>query len=516
MRIINRIIENDQKCREKLKAGIDKVFEIVSSTLGPKGRNVIIEQKSKPPLMTNDGFYIAREIILEDETENTGAQAIINVAKQQNSMVGDGTTTSIVLAWDIINRVFKELQEAQHDVDGGGEAMERRKKILESCDNVVKELKKIAKPIKTKEDIEKVAFTSLEDPKMAGIVSEMAYKMGKDGCITVEQGYGYETKTEIISGMKFLGKYIDEKLSTNDRKEAVIEDPLILITNEYIENPLILKNIAEGLIKTQGKPQMVLIAQGFSKNVIPTIVLNALRQKFYCLAISAGSLTTGEYEDLCFYTGANFFDINKACVLSKVDVQLGDFGKAKKVITDRDKTFVIDGKGKQSVIKERITQLKIERDEVEKDDRFKKRIDKRISALSGGVGLIEVASKSDVEVEYIRNKVEDAVYACRAAMEDGVVKGGGLALKQIADKLPDDDILKEPLKAPYNLIQKNAGKDLKIGEGIIDPIKVVKLALENACAFAGIFITVSNSIVWARSELSDKFRDIIREEFSAQ
>ena len=504
----------DQQARDALKRGIDLVAKVVGGTLGPAGQNVVIEAKglgwgrARAPVITNDGVSIARQIVLEDEIEDMGAQSLIDVAIKTNEMVGDGTTTSVVLAHAIIDKIFKKLDEEKLLLKGSTNVRDFYRQVNESCAKVVEKLKTMAKPIKEKKDIENVAMISLANEKLGRIVADMVHKIGKDGLITVEEGYGYETKTELVSGMKFVGSYLDEQLMTNPRKEAVLKDPIILVMNGRIEEQPKLKSVCDWLLKNQ-KKELVVICESYSKEISPFVVLNKIKGVFYCLAVKAPALTTSQLEDVAIYTGAKFIDQNQGMNLEHLEMI--DLGRAEKIVVDKDDTFIVKGKGNKKAIEERIEKLKVERDEVEKTDMFKKKIDKRIASLASGVGLIEVAAKSDAETEYLLRKVEDSVLACKAAMEEGIVKGGGLALKEINDELPKDDILKDILTKPYEKIQENAGGQLEIGENVIDPVKVVRVALENACSMAGIFITVQGAIAWKKGKIVDELSELIKQ-----
>ena len=507
-------IRTNQEARDALKKGIDLVANIVGGTLGPAGQNVVIEAKglgwgrTRAPVITNDGVSIARQIVLEDEIEDMGAQSLIDVAVKTNEMVGDGTTTSVVLAHAIIDKIFKKLDEEKLLLKGGINIRDFYNQVNESCAKVVEKLKAMAKPIKEKKDIENVAMISLANEELGKMVAGMVHKIGKDGLITVEEGYGYETKTELVSGMKKVGSYLNEQLMTNSRKEAVLKDPIILVMSGRIEDQTKLKGVCDWLLKNQ-KKELVVICEGYSKEIAPFVVFNKIKAVFYCLAIKAPALTISELEDVAIYTGAKFIDQNQGMNLEHLEMT--DLGRAEKIVVDKDDIFIVKGKGDKKAIDERIEKLKVERDEVEKTDMFKKKIDKRIASLSGGVGLIEVAAKSDAETEYLLRKVEDSVLACKAAMEEGIVKGGGLALKEINDELPKDDILKDILDKPYEKIQENAGGQLEIGDNVIDPVKVVRVALENACSMAGIFITVQCAIAWKKNKLTDELGKLLQE-----
>jgi len=507
-----KTIKTDYKAREALKRGIDQVAEIISSTLGNAGKNVIIERKglgwgkTGAPIIINDGFATAQQIVLKDEIENLGAQSLIDVAVKTNEMVGDGTTTSVVLAHAIIDKIYKKLQEEKLLLKRGN-AINYYKQITESCKNVIAKLKEMSRPIKTKKDIENVAIVSLENEELGKVVAEMIDKVGKDGFINIEDGFGTKIRTEVISGMKFIGHYLDERLATNNRKEAIIKEPLILVYNGQIENIATLKEICDWLLKNQ-KRDLTIICEGYAKEVAPFVVLNALQRIFMCLAIKAPSLTTEQFEDVAVYTGAKFFDKNQEMELTHLE--FSDFGRAEKIIVSKDDVFIVKGKGKPELIKERIEKLK-EQKEIEKVSMFKKKIEQRIASLANGVGLIEVTANTEGEQEYSRGKIEDAVLACKAALEEGIVKGGGLALKEINDQLPENDILKGTLDAPYEKIRENSGEEGKIPENIIDPTKVVRIALENACSFAGVFANTNSAIAWHKSKLSDELGNMLIE-----
>jgi len=490
---------------------MDIVCDVVKKTLGPAGRNVIIERKGKTPMITNDGVAVAREIILKDEIEDLGAQAVINVATKTNEEVGDGTTTSMVLAQAIVDKVFKKMAEDKLAITGGDNVMDISRQIDIEREDIVKKLEKLAKPIKDKKDVQDVAVIALENEEVGMAVGEMVHKVGKDGFISVEDGYGTKTKSEVVPGMKVVGTYISEALATNHRKEAVIDNPMILITNKTIDTQIELKTIADGLLK-QGKTSLVVIAAGYGPEILPFAVVNKIKKSFFLLAIKAPALTSNEMEDVACYTGSRFFDKSKDLDIKDSTMTTDDFGRAKKIMVDRNHVFIMDGKGDKNEIEERIQALKVERDDVEKADPMKKRIDRRIASLSGGVGMIEVACKTDIEREYLRMKVEDAVCACKAAMEEGVVKGGGLALKEIAEKMPKGSIIKEPIEEPFNQIRANAGKDVEIPDTVIDPMKVVKSCLENACSFAKTFILTSSAIAWKREDLKGELKRAMRPE----
>lgn len=515
-----KVIKTDEEARKAIKDGIDKVAKIIGDTLGPYGRNVLLEQrgygeKNRSPIITNDGVSIAKRIILEDEGEDAGAQAMIDVTLKTSEMAGDGTTTSIVLAQAIIDNVFKQMAEEKHIIKSERmiNPMTLKKEIDETCEEVVKRLKKSAKPVKAKDELIKVATIALENPQLGAKVADIVYQVGIDGYVGVEEGYGYETKTEVVSGMRFPGNYIKElaaALATNPQKEAVMENPFVFVTNAEVDNEKVLRNLCDGLLKEKITRHLVLLATDFHRSTYPFIVVNKLKNIFSILPIQVKANTPDEIEDVAYYTGAKFFTTQKGFDWETTSFNKDDFGKAKKVIADKDKIIFIEGKGDKKKIRGRIAKLKVEKEKVEKIRQFKEKVGRRIASLSGGVGLIEVAAKTDVEKGYLFKKMQNAVNSSQAAMEEGVIAGGGLALKQIADKMPKN-ILTEALKVPYEKIQESAGGKLDFSATeVVDPLKVTRTALENACSFAGMFITTNGLLAWKRGSFEDTMKEMLR------
>lgn len=483
------IIKRGSEARKALKRGIDEVVDTVKTTLGGKGRNSIFEMKNKPPRVTNDGVSIAKEIILEDEIENLGAQAIIDAAIKTNDMVGDGTTTTMVIAQALIDSVFKELAEGSMLSDSA-DLMGKRREIFDTCDKAIEKLEKKAKKIEKIEDIEKVATSSVEDEKWGKIVAEMVEKVGKDGFVSVDDSYFYETETEVVNGMRFLARPAADFMTTNEeKKEAVFDDVLVVVTNHEIETPGQLTPLAK-LVQKDNRKKMVVIAPKFQKGVLATMYNTSVKAGFDILAIKAPSLTTDEWNDLAVYLGAEFIDSKKGMKLE--NSELDEMGWCEKIVSNEEETVIIGGGGAESEVKERIKYLKGQI-KIEEDKRFKKKLERRIASLTGGVGIIKVGASSDIEKHYLRLKIEDAVQSTKIAMADGIVKGGGVALKEIADEM-GDNILTKALNAPYEQIQQNAGGKLKIGSNIVDPVKVVSTALKNACSVAGTLITTESAM----------------------
>jgi len=501
-----KLIERGPSARKKLKAGMNKVYDVVRDTLGPAGRNVVIEEKApKKPTITNDGISIAKRMVLKDEFEDLGGQILVNAALKTNDKVGDGTTTSMILGMNIINEALKDVGDQELDISVKANVMDIKRKIDEGRIKVLEELDKMKKPVKDLKELIQVATAAVEDPNMGRVIAEMIDKIGVDGYITVESGFKDIVIPETIQGMKLPVSYLDSILATNDRKEAILEDIRILVTNNEIEKQKDLIPIMSKLLK-EGIQQLVVFAPKFDKPVKPLIYFNISNGKFYTLAIKSASLTDEQFEDLAIYTGAKFFDKRQGSAGELGDnVSIQDLGKAQKVRVSEDDTVIIGGKGKPSEVKAHIEKLKGNLEE-EKTKPFQNKIKQRIASMSSGVGMIRVGAKTDVERNYIRLKVEDGVYATKAAVEDGVVPGGGLALKKVAEKLPKN-VLTEALKSPYNQIQENAGGKLKIGKDILDPVKVVKVAFENACSMASVFITTESAIVNECRDLEDNFKE---------
>lgn len=519
-----KIILDGEKCREKLFAGINKVADIVKVTLGSPSKNVMIEYKGKS-LPTNDGSYIARTIILKDESENMGAQALIDVGNKTNDMVGDGTTTSMVLARAIIKKAKEEIGEENALMKNSVNVFEIKNRINQSCQRVVEELKKMAMTIKEKEakaDLVKVATVAVEDEKIGQTIGEMMAKLGPNGFASVEDGFKYETEFDVVEGAKFPAKYSAPYMVTNpERFEAVIENPYILLTNQEINDGTdLLREVGKDwvlndLIKLGRGRQLVIMAPKFGEPVLRSFYQILKQTGFFVLAVKIPALTDDEKEDIAIYTGANFFNHLKGMKVGEAKMEKigdkieGDLGEAEKIIVNRDEMAILGAPHGKKIIQERIKEL-TQQIEAEEMPQFKNRLKQRISSLSGAIGIIRVGAKTDAEKNYLKRKIEDAVYSCRAAWEEGIVPGGGLALKRIAEKLSKDDILKDVLIAPYEQMQENAGGKLDIDEKkVVDAVKVVKIALENACSMAGVFVMTEALVVEPKSGLEQEFKNLI-------
>jgi chaperonin GroEL len=536
----------DEKALAAIKRGIDKLAAAVKITLGPKGRNVALDKGFGSPTITNDGVTVAKEIELEDKFENVGAQLLQEVASKTNDVAGDGTTTAVVLAQAIFNLGLKNI------VAGANPILIRRG-IEKGVEIVVKELKeKLAKSISTPEEIEQVASVSANDPKIGKIISEAMQKVGKDGVITVEESQSAETTVETTEGMQFDHGYVSPYMITNpERMIAELNDPYILITDKKVSSLNDILPLLEKMLQI-GKKDLVVIADEIEGEALATFVVNKLRGVFNTLAVRApgfGERKKEMLQDIAILTGGKV--ISEEVGLKLENVTLEDLGQARKVIADKDKTTIVGGKGDPKEIKDRINQIKreIERTTSEFD---KEKLQERLAKLSGGVAVIKVGAATETEMKERKFKVEDAVNATKAAIEEGVVVGGGVALVRCIPALekflkeaelePDEkvgvEILKQALEEPLKQIASNAGKNglvvaQKVKEnkninygynaltdqfedlvkvGIVDPVKVTRSALQNAASIAALLLT-TNAVVTELPEKKSKESPSVEEEY---
>lgn len=512
-----------EEARKKLKNGIDIVANAVVTTLGPKGRNVAIDRKFGAPTITHDGVTVAKEIELEDPFENMGAQLIKEAATKTNDIAGDGTTTSTLLAHSIVTEGLKTLA-------AGGNPMLLKRGIEVAAKTVSEEIKKHAIPISTREDIAAVATTSAQDTSIGQLIADVMDKVGKDGVITVEESKGLEFETEYVEGMQFDRGYISPYFITDsEHMESVIPEPYILIYDKKISAAQDIVPILEKLVQT-GKRDLVLIAEDIDSEALATLVLNKLRGMLNVLAIKApgfGDRRKAMLQDIAILTGAQVISEETGRKLETVVIS--DLGRAEKVTADKDNTTLIGGKGEEAQIKGRIEQIRVEIDKTTSDyDREK--LQERLAKLSGGVAIIRVGAATETELKEKKHRVEDALSATRAAVEEGIVPGGGVALinaMSVLDNLKMDSedeqigvkIVRKSLEMPMKKIVENAGKDgavildkvraeqkakkdINIGYDVIrdeyidmikgglgDPAKVTRGALENAASIAAMILT---------------------------
>ena len=507
-------IAYDTEARGALKKGVDKLANAVKVTLGPKGRNVVIERKFGSPLVTKDGVSVAKEIDLENQLENVGAQMVREVASKTSDVAGDGTTTATVLAQSIIAEGLK-------NVTAGANPMEIKKGIDLAKDSVVKSISKLSKDIPDSKQIAQVATISANDDHEIGSkIAEAMDKVGKDGVITVEESKTAETYLEFVEGMQFDRGYLSPYFVTNsDSMEADLDDPFVLVHDKKISNMKDLLPLLEKVVQA-GKP-ILIIAEDIEGEALATLVVNKLRGGLKIAAVKApgfGDRRKAMLEDIAILTGGQVISEDLGIKLESVTMDM--LGKAKRVVVDKENSTIVGGTGKKKDIEARCDQIRKQIEETTSDyDREK--LQERLAKLAGGVAVIKVGGASEVEVKEKKDRVEDAIYATKAAYKEGIVPGGGVALLNasvlVKAKNKGEEILLESIKAPYNTILENAGlnanlqSDRKgwgidvtsgkpvnmIRAGIIDPVLVTKSALKNA-------VSVVTTIISADCVISNK------------
>ena len=506
-----------QEARNAILRGVNILADVVKVTLGPKGRNVILEKSFGSPTVTKDGVTVAKEIDLEDKFENMGAQMVKEVASKTSDTAGDGTTTATVLAQAI-------YREGSKVVAAGANPMDVKRGIDLAVEEVVKELKKLTKPTKDQKEISQVGKISANNDETIGnIIAEAMNKVGKEGVITVEEAKGMETTLDVVEGMQFDRGYLSPYFVTDPEKmEAVLDDVYILLNEKKISNMKDMLPILEQIAK-MGKPLLV-IAEDLEGEALATLVVNKLRGTLKCCAVKApgfGDRRKSMLEDLAILTGGKV--ISEDLGLKLENIKLNDLGKAKRITIDKDNTTVVDGAGDKDDIGARVKQIRVQIEETTSDyDREK--LQERLAKIIGGVAVINVGAATETEMKEKKARVEDALNATRAAVEEGIVPGGGVAylrcvpaLKKLelgGDKQIGVDIIKRALEEPIRQIANNAGQEGSvvtekvknekgafgfdaaqeeytdmIKAGIIDPTKVVRLALQNAASVASLMIT---------------------------
>ncbi len=527
-----RILYNEE-ARRALKRGIDVVADAVKVTIGPRGRNVVLDKGYGSPTITNDGVSIAKEITLKDKFENMGAEIIKEVATKTNDLAGDGTTTSVILTQAIVTEGMKHTSM-------GVNAMAVRFGIEAASKRVIEELKALAKPIKTDEEIRQVATISAESVELGMIIADTIKKVGKDGVVTVEESQSIGLESEVVEGIAFDKGYISAYMITNvDRMEAEYADPAILITDKKISSIKEILPLLEKLAQT-GKKELVIIAEDVDGEALTTFVVNKLRGGFNVLAVKApgyGDRKKDVLADIAVTVGATVISEETGIKFETADISM--LGKARKVISTKDNTIIVGGKGKKSDIDARVAMIKGQRDL--SDSKFdKEKLDERIAKLSGGVAVIRVGAATETEMKYLKLKIEDAVNATKAAIDEGIVAGGGVALITVAAKVHASSkanytsteqeigyqIVIKALEAPLKQIAINSGRDdgsaiveeikretAKKGKenfgydalkdemipdmilaGIVDPVKVTRLGVQNACSAAALLLTTEVAV----------------------
>ena len=521
--------------RKRIQKGVDILADAVKTTLGPKGRNVIIERGFGSPIITKDGVTVAKEIELKDKYENLGAEIVKEVASKTNDVAGDGTTTATVLAQAIVREGFKR-------VSAGFSPLGIKRGIEAATEAATTALKKLARPVSGTESIAQVATISAQDPEIGKLIAEVMAAVGKDGVVTVEDSQTFGLSKELVEGMQFDRGYTSHYMVTNaERMEAAYENPLILITDKKISSINELLPILEKVAKS-GKKELVIIAEDVDGEALATLVVNKLRGTFYALAVKApgfGDRRKEMLEDIAAITGGEVVSEEKGLKLDAIELNM--LGEARRVIATKENTTIVGGVGTKAAIEKRVKQIKLQIEETTSEfDREK--LQERLGKLSGGVAVIKVGAASEVEQKEKKQRIEDALAATRSAVEEGIVAGGGVALvrtievvdKEIekfgkqekADEKAGAEIIRQALMEPLKQIASNAGvegavvidevlhkrtgsvgynaltndyEDLEKA-GIIDPVKVTRSALENAASAAGMLLTTEVVIVEAPEE----------------
>jgi chaperonin GroEL len=519
-----KLIAYDEIARRSLERGMNQLADAVRVTLGPKGRNVVLERKWGSPTITNDGVSIAKEIDLEDPYEKIGAELVKEVAKKTDDVAGDGTTTATVLAWAMV-------REGLRNVAAGANPMSLKRGIEEAVEAAVASLKDISKETETKEQIAQVASISAADEEIGGMISEAIDKVGKDGVITVEESQTFGMEMELVEGMRFDKGYISPYfVSDADRMEAVLEDPYILFAASKISAVRDLLPVLEKVM--QGGKGLLIIAEDIEGEALATLVVNKIRGTFKSVAVKApgfGERRKAMLTDMAILTGGQVISEEVGLKLEGVTLDL--LGRARKVVVTKDETTIVEGSGKDEDIKGRINQIKAEMERTDSDYDLEK-LQERLAKLSGGVAVIKVGAATEVELKEKKHRIEDAVSTTKAAVEEGVVPGGGVALLRAqarildrAEKLEGDEatgakIVAKAVEEPLKQIAVNAGLEGGVvvekvrnmegafglnaatGEyedlfkaGVIDAAKVTRSALQNAASIAALFLTTEAVIV---------------------
>ena len=513
-----------EEARKALLSGIDQLANTVKVTLGPKGRNVVLGKKFGSPLITNDGVTIAKDVELEDAFENMGAQLVREVATKTNDIAGDGTTTATLLAQAIVHEGLK-------NVSAGANPMVMRKGMEKAVETAIDTIKANSETIKGSDDIARVGAVSSGDESVGKLIAEAMDKVGASGVITIEESKTAETGLEVVEGMQFDRGYISPYMVTDtDKMEAVIDDPYILITDKKISSIQEILPLLEQIVKTGKK--LVIIAEDVEGDALATLLVNRLRGNFTCVCVKApgfGDRRKEMLKDIAILTGGTY--ISSELNMNLPDTQITDLGTARQIKVTKDNTVIVDGAGDANEIKARIAEIK-NTISVTTSDYDKEKLQERLAKLSGGVAVIKVGAQTEVAMKEQKLRVEDALNATRAAVEEGIVAGGGTAyvnaipaVEKLVAKLSGDEktgaqIIARALQAPIRQIAENAGVDgsivydkirssRKVGygynayteeycdmipSGIVDPTKVTRSALENAASVASVFLTTESIV----------------------
>lgn len=517
-----------EEARRSLEKGVDALADTVKVTLGPKGRNVVLERKFGSPTITNDGVTIARDIDLEDPYENLGCQLVKEVATKTNDIAGDGTTTATVLAQAMIKEGIK-------NVAAGANPMIMKRGIEKAVAAAIEELKVISKPVETKKAIAQVAAISAADPEIGELISDAMEKVGRDGVITVEESQSLGTTLEVVEGMNFDRGYLSHYMVTDtDKMEAVLNDPYILITDKKIAAIGEVLPLLEKVVQS-GKP-LVIIAEEVEGEALPTLVLNKLRGTFNCVAVKApafGDRRKAMLQDIAILTDGEMISDELGVKLENVTLEM--LGRARQIKVKKEETIIVDGAGSDQDIKDRINSIRKQLEETT-SEYDKEKLQERLAKLAGGVAVIQVGAATETELKEKKHRIEDALAATKAAVEEGIVAGGGAALLNIVtaagsvkaegDELTGVNLVKKALEEPLRQIANNAGKEgsvvvEKVKEantpalgynvltdeyedmieaGITDPVKVTRSALQNAASIAAMLLTTETLVTEVPSE----------------
>ena len=517
-----KMIQFGEEARRAMQSGVDKLANTVKVTLGPKGRNVILDKKFGSPLITNDGVSIAREIELEDPYENMGAQLVKEVATKTNDVAGDGTTTATLLAQAIIREGLK-------NVTAGANPILIRNGIRKAVDVAVEEIKNISKPVSGKEDIARVAAISAADEEIGTLISDAMEKVGNEGVITVEESKSMGTELDVVEGMQFDRGYVSPYMATDTEKmEALLDNPLILITDKKISNIQEILPILEQIVQNGRK--LLIIAEDVEGEAMATLVVNKLRGTFNCVAVKApgfGDRRKEMLQDIAILTGGEVISEELGRDLKEVTLDM--LGQAESVKVTKENTTIVNGKGEKSLIQERIGQIKAQIEETSSEF-DKEKLQERLAKLSGGVAVIKVGAATETELKERKLRIEDALAATKAAVEEGIVPGGGTAYVNVINKVAEltsevtdtqvgINIIVKALEEPMRQIAINAGLEgsviiekVKYSEagigydalndkyvnmlqtGIVDPTKVTRSALQNAASVASTFLTTEAAV----------------------
>ena len=518
-----KMIQFGEEARRAMQAGVDKLADTVKVTLGPKGRNVILDKKFGSPLITNDGVSIAREIELEDPYENMGAQLVKEVATKTNDVAGDGTTTATLLAQAIIREGLK-------NVTAGANPILLRNGIRKAVDVAVEEIKNSSKPVNGKEDIARVAAISAADNEIGKLIADAMETVGNEGVITVEESKSMGTELEVVEGMQFDRGYVSAYMVTDTEKmEAVLDNPLILITDKKISNIQEILPILEQIVQSGRK--LLIIAEDIEGEAMTTLVVNKLRGTFNCVAVKApgfGDRRKEMLQDIAILTGGEVISEELGRDLKEVTLEM--LGEAESVKVTKENTTVVNGRGSKEDIKNRIYQIKTQIEETTSEF-DKEKLQERLAKLAGGVAVIKVGAATETELKERKLRIEDALAATKAAVEEGIVSGGGTAYVSVINKVAEltsdiadtqvgINIILRALEEPMRQIATNAGDEASVivdkvknsedgigydalhGEyvnmikaGIVDPTKVTRSALQNAASVASTFLTTEAAVV---------------------